>query len=121
MQLLISYVPILVMAFLALLVGVVPLVLACFIAPSAPNEAKSKPFECGFSPDEGMRVPFDIKYYLVAILFILFDLETAFLLPWSVCLKELGWHGFVVMMVFLGILTVGFIYEWKQDALTWRK
>ncbi|MDC3180850.1 NADH-quinone oxidoreductase subunit A [Gammaproteobacteria bacterium] len=114
------YVHILIFAVLAILVGVVPVLLAWFIADHQPNDAKSKPFECGFSPDSGMRVPFDIRYYLIAILFILFDLETAFLLPWAVCLDDIGYRGFALMMVFLGVLVVGFIYEWQVKALEWK-
>lgn len=119
-QLIELYLPILIFAVLAVLVGAAPVALAKLISESDPNEAKIAPFECGFSPDEGMRLPFDIKYYLIAILFILFDLETAFLLPWAVCLKTLGWFAFGLMMFFLVVLSVGFFYEWKMKALDWR-
>lgn len=114
------YLQILVFAGLAALVGIVPVLIAWMVAERAPTKAKSAPFECGFSPEQGMRLPFDIRYYLIAILFILFDLETAFLLPWAVCLEVIGWQGFWLMILFLGILVIGFIYEWKTKALEWR-
>ena len=84
-----------------------------------PDPAKLSPYECGFEAFEDARMKFDVRYYLVAILFILFDLEIAFLFPWAVALQEIGWFGFMAMMVFLAILVVGFIYEWKKGALDW--
>ena len=84
-----------------------------------PDSAKLSPSECGFEAFEDARMKFDVRYYLVAILFILFDLEIAFLFPWAVALQEIGWFGFMAMMVFLAILIVGFIYEWKKGALDW--
>ena len=84
-----------------------------------PDPDKLSPFECGFEAFEDARMKFDVRYYLVAILFILFDLEIAFLFPWAVVLQDLGWFGYSAMMVFLGILVVGFIYEWKKGALEW--
>ena len=89
------------------------------LAPNRPDSEKLSPYECGFEAFEDARMKFDVRYYLVAILFILFDLEIAFLFPWAVVLKEIGLFGFVAMMVFLGILVVGFIYEWKKGALEW--
>ena len=83
------------------------------------TEAKLSPYECGFDPFEDARIPFDVRYYLVAILFIIFDLEVAFLFPWAVSLKFIGITGFLSMMFFLLILTIGFIYEWKKGALEW--
>lgn len=82
-------------------------------------QQKILPYECGFDPFNNARVRFDIRYYLVAILFIIFDLEIAFLFPWSISLGEISWPGFLSMMVFIFILTVGFIYEWKKGALDW--
>jgi len=89
------------------------------LGPNRPDEAKNSPYECGFEAFEDARMKFDVRYYLVAILFILFDLEIAFLFPWAVVLKEVGLTGFVAAMVFLAILTVGFAYEWKKGALNW--
>ena len=84
-----------------------------------PNPDKLAPYECGFEAFEDARMKFDVRYYLIAILFILFDLEIAFLFPWAVVLKEIGLFGFVAMAIFLGILVVGFIYEWMKGALEW--
>ena len=84
-----------------------------------PNSEKLSPYECGFEAFEDARMKFDVRYYLVAILFILFDLEIAFLFPWAVVLSEIGLFGFIAMLIFLAILVVGFIYEWKKGALEW--
>ncbi len=100
-------------------VGIGPLVLGKILAPHKPNDQKNSPYECGFEAFEDARMKFDVRYYLVAILFILFDLEITFLFPWAVVLDTLGLQGFIVMMIFLGILVVGFIYEWKKGALDW--
>ena len=86
---------------------------------SRPNAARSTPYECGFEAFEDARMKFDVRYYLVAILFILFDLEIAFFFPWAVVLDEIGPYGYWSMMIFLGVLVVGFIYEWKKGALEW--
>jgi NADH-quinone oxidoreductase subunit A len=100
-------------------VGIGPLVLGKILAPHKPDDQKNSPYECGFEAFEDARMKFDVRYYLVAILFILFDLEITFLFPWAVVLDTLGLQGFIVMMIFLGILVVGFIYEWKKGALDW--
>ena len=84
-----------------------------------PDTEKSSPYECGFEAFEDARMKFDVRYYLIAILFIIFDLEIAFLFPWAVALRQIGMFGFVAMMVFLGLLVVGFVYEWKKGALEW--
>lgn len=84
-----------------------------------PDAEKLSPYECGFEAFEDARMKFDVRYYLVAILFILFDLEIAFLFPWAIVLEEIGMFGFVAMLVFLGILVVGFVYEWMKGALEW--
>jgi NADH-quinone oxidoreductase subunit A len=84
-----------------------------------PDSEKLSPYECGFEAFEDARMKFDVRYYLVAILFILFDLEIAFLFPWAIVLQEIGWFGLNAMLIFLGILVVGFIYEWKKGALEW--
>ena len=89
------------------------------LAPHRPDSEKLSSYECGFEAFEDARMKFDVRYYLVAILFILFDLEIAFLFPWAIVLKEIGMFGFVAMLIFLGILTVGFAYEWMKGALEW--
>ena len=114
-----QYFPILV--FLAIAGGIAALMVgASFVlARQNPNSEKLSPYECGFEPFEDARVRFDVRYYLVAILFIIFDLEVAFLFPWAVSLGDIGVFGFWSMVVFLAVLTVGFIYEWKKGALEW--
>ena len=114
-----QYLPILIFILLALLFGVVPLVVSRIIQPKDAYKAKNSPYECGFEPFEDARLPFDVKFYLVAILFIIFDLETAFLFPWAIVLHDLGWAGLSAMSIFLGLLIIGFIYEWKRGALEW--
>jgi NADH-quinone oxidoreductase subunit A len=114
-----NYFPILLFIAVGLAVGVAPIVLGKLVAPSRPDPEKNSPYECGFEAFEDARMKFDVRYYLVAILFILFDLEIAFLFPWAVVIQEIGMHGFVAMMVFLGVLVVGFIYEWMKGALEW--
>ena len=94
-------------------------VLARVTGTQNPDPEKNSPYECGFEAFEDARMKFDVRYYLVAILFILFDLEIAFLFPWAVVLQDIGWFGFIAMLVFLGILVVGFVYEWKKGALEW--
>ncbi|WP_144393035.1 NADH-quinone oxidoreductase subunit A [Pleionea sediminis] len=114
-----NYLPILVFIVLGLGLGV-GLELAGFIfGKNKPDDAKNSPFECGFDAFEDTRMKFDVRFYLVAILFIVFDLEIAFLFPWAVVFNELGWFGVVTMAVFLVLLVVGFIYEWKKGALEW--
>ena len=114
-----NYFPILIFLVVATAMGVVPLTLGWLLGPRRPDQAKTSPYECGFEAFEDSRMKFDVRYYLVAILFIIFDLEIAFLFPWAVVLDQIGMFGFVAMMVFLGILVVGFIYEWKKGALEW--
>ena len=99
--------------------GVLLLVLGYLFAPRKPDAAKLSPYECGFEAFEDSRMKFDVRYYLVAILFIVFDLEIAFLFPWAVVLNSIGVYGLVAMGIFLFILVVGFIYEWKKGALEW--
>jgi NADH-quinone oxidoreductase subunit A len=121
--LLANYFPILLFLAIGALVGVGSLaasgVLARLTGSQNPDAEKLSPYECGFEAFEDARMKFDVRYYLVAILFILFDLEIAFLFPWAIVLRDLGWFGVVAMAVFLGILVVGFIYEWKKGALEW--
>ena len=114
-----EYFPILLFIAVALAVGVAPMVLGKLLGPNRPDPEKLSPYECGFEAFEDARMKFDVRYYLVAILFILFDLEIAFLFPWAVVLPEIGFFGFASMMVFLLILVIGFIYEWKKGALEW--
>jgi len=114
-----NYFPILVFIAVGLMVGVGPMVAGFVLAPHRPDSEKNSPYECGFEAFEDARMKFDVRYYLIAILFILFDLEIAFLFPWAVVLEEIGLFGYVAMVIFLAILVVGFIYEWKKGALEW--
>jgi NADH-quinone oxidoreductase subunit A len=114
-----NYFPIMLFIAVGLAVGVAPIVLGKLVAPNRPDPEKNSPYECGFEAFEDARMKFDVRYYLVAILFILFDLEIAFLFPWAVAYQEIGMPGFIAMMVFLGVLIVGFIYEWMKGALEW--
>jgi NADH-quinone oxidoreductase subunit A len=114
-----QYLPVILFILVGLAVGVVPQVIGYVLGPNRPDAAKNAPYECGFEAFEDARMKFDVRYYLVAILFILFDLEIAFLFPWAVALKELGAPAFWAVVVFLGILVVGFVYEWKKGALDW--
>jgi len=114
-----EYLPILMFILVGLAVGVAPMVLGKLLGPSRPDPEKLSPYECGFEAFEDARMKFDVRYYLVAILFILFDLEIAFLFPWAVALNDIGLAGFLAMMLFLGILVVGFVYEWMTGALEW--
>ena len=114
-----QYLPVLLFILVGIAVGVIPQVLGWIIGPNRPDAEKNSPYECGFEAFEDARMKFDVRYYLVAILFILFDLEIAFLFPWAVSLGAIGFIGFLTMMVFLAILVVGFVYEWKKGALDW--
>lgn len=118
-----NYFPILIFIAVGAAIGVLPLVaskvLTVLLGDNHPDAEKLSPYECGFEAFEDARMKFDVRYYLVAILFILFDLEIAFFFPWAIVLQEIGWFGFWAMMAFLGILVAGFIYEWKKGALDW--
>ncbi|MDD2684646.1 MAG: NADH-quinone oxidoreductase subunit A [Gallionella sp.] len=114
-----NYFPVLLFVVIGIVMGVVPVILGKLVSPNRPDSEKLSPYECGFEAFEDARMKFDVRYYLVAILFILFDLEIAFLFPWAIVLKEIGTFGFVSMMIFLAILVVGFIYEWMKGALEW--
>lgn len=114
-----SYFPILVFLVVACGLSFVMLVLPMLLAKQRPDKEKLSPYECGFEPFGDARGQFDVRFYLVAILFIIFDLEVAFLFPWAVTLSETQFFGFWSMMVFLIILTIGFAYEWKKGALDW--
>ena len=114
-----AYFPILVFLVIAGGLALAMIVASFVVARQAPDSEKLSPYECGFEPFEDARMRFDVRYYLVAILFIIFDLEVAFLFPWAVSLGDIGVFGFWSMVVFLGVLTVGFIYEWMKGALEW--
>lgn len=117
--LLAEYLPILIFIGIAVGLATVMLIASFIIARQNPDSEKLSQYECGFEPFEDARTKFDVRFYLVAILFIIFDLEVAFLFPWAVSLGDIGLFGFWSMVVFLGILTVGFVYEWKKGALEW--
>ena len=114
-----EYLPILLFLFVAIVIAVALLVIGWLLGPKRPGTEKNSPYECGFEAFEDARMKFDVRYYLVAILFIIFDLEIAFLFPWAVVFKEIGMTAIVAMAIFLGILVIGFIYEWKKGALEW--
>jgi NADH-quinone oxidoreductase subunit A len=114
-----QYLPIALFMSVATVIGLSLLVLGSLLGPSKPDSEKLSPYECGFEAFEDARMKFDVRYYLVAILFIIFDLEIAFLFPWAIVLDQLGWPAIASMSVFLGLLVVGFIYEWKKGALEW--
>ena len=117
--LLTEYMPILIFMGLAAIVTLALLVVPLLVAPSNPDAEKLSPYECGFEAFDDARMKFDVKFYLVAILFIIFDLEIAFLFPWAVAFGDIGLFGFWSMMFFLAVLTIGFAYEWKKGALEW--
>jgi NADH-quinone oxidoreductase subunit A len=117
-----NYLPILLFLLVGLAFGVMPMLVGFIAGPRRPDDAKNSPYECGFEAFDDARIKFDVRYYLVAILFIIFDLEIAFLFPWAVALKSLGaaqWFALASMAVFLLILVAGFVYEWKKGALEW--
>lgn len=118
-DLLIDYLPILIFLGIAVGLSVVMILASYLVGPQRPDSEKISAYECGFEAFDDARARFDVRFYLVAILFIIFDLEVAFLFPWAVALGDIGLFGFWSMVVFLGILTVGFIYEWKKGALEW--
>ena len=114
-----NYFPVLLFIVIALVFGGILVAAGSFLGPDRPDSEKLSPYECGFEAFEDARMKFDVRYYLVAILFILFDLEIAFLFPWAAVINDIGFAGFVSMMVFLAILVVGFVYEWMKGALEW--
>ena len=114
-----NYLPILLFIAVGLVVGVAAVTMGRILGPGKPEDAKLSPYECGFEAFEDTRMKFDVRYYLVAILFIIFDLEIAFLFPWAIVLDEIGIFGFWAMMLFLAVLVVGFVYEWMKGALEW--
>ncbi len=114
-----SYLPVIIFIAVSVLIAGVLLVMPYIVAYRAPDPEKLSAYECGFNSFDDARMKFDIRFYLVSILFIIFDLEAAFLFPWAVSFNAIGWFGFFSMMVFLAVLTIGFIYEWKKGALEW--
>ncbi len=114
-----DYLPIVIFVGLAAVIGLALLVAPFLVAYKKPDPEKVSAYECGFDAFDDARMKFDVRFYLVSILFIIFDLEVAFLFPWAVAFKDVGWFGFWSMMLFLGVLTIGFIYEWKKGALEW--
>ena len=114
-----NYLPILIFMVIGLALGVILFSLGYFVFPNRPYPEKQAPYECGFEAFEDARMKFDVRYYLVAILFIIFDLEIAFFFPWAVVLREIGTTGLLAGLYFLGILTLGLVYEWRKGALDW--
>ncbi|MBT8080379.1 MAG: NADH-quinone oxidoreductase subunit A [Gammaproteobacteria bacterium] len=114
-----NYVPVLIFLGIAAAIGILLLGIGFLVGSGSKDDEKLSPYECGFEPFEDSRMKFDVRYYLVAILFIIFDLEIAFLFPWAVSLDTVGGFGLVAMAIFLAVLVVGFIYEWKKGALEW--
>jgi NADH-quinone oxidoreductase subunit A len=114
-----EYLPILVFLGIAVALALVVVLASFVVARQSPDSEKLSPYECGFEPFSDARSKFDVRFYLVSILFIIFDLEVAFLFPWAISLGDLGLFGFWSMVVFLAVLTVGFVYEWKKGALEW--
>ncbi len=114
-----NYLPVLLFIVLGVVFGLGPLVMGFMLGPNKPDSEKLSIYECGFEPFEDSRMKFDVRYYLVAILFILFDLEITFLFPWAAVLQEIGWFGLWAMVMFLALLVIGFVYEWKKGALEW--
>ena len=114
-----NYLPVLIFLAVAAALGLLLLALGFLLGKGEKSDAKLSPYECGFDEFEDARIPFDVRYYLVAILFIIFDLEIAFLFPWAIALKSIGTTGLIAMVVFLTVLVIGFIYEWNKGALEW--
>ena len=118
-DLLMNYLPIIVFLVIATGLAVIIVLASFIVSKQKPDSEKLSSYECGFEPFEDARMKFDVRFYLVSILFIIFDLEVAFLFPWAIALGKIGLYGFWSMIVFLGVLTVGFIYEWRKGALEW--
>ena len=120
-----QYLPVILFILVGAVVGIAPQVLGALLGPHRPDQAKNSPYECGFEAFEDARMKFDVRYYLIAILFILFDLEIAFLFPWATIFKEIvatpevKLFGFAEMLIFIGVLVIGYIYAWVKGALDW--
>jgi NADH-quinone oxidoreductase subunit A len=118
-QLLSAYLPLVIFMGVAGLIGVALLVAPFIVAYKNPDPEKLSAYECGFNAFDDARMKFDVRFYLVSILFIIFDLEVAYLFPWAVSFNSIGWFGFISVMIFLAVLTIGFLYEWRKGALEW--
>ena len=118
-QNIIHYLPIVIFLGIAAVLSLIMIIIPTIFAAYKPDKEKNSPYECGFEPFQDARTEFDVRFYLVAILFIIFDLEIIFLFPWAITLSKIGALGFWSMMAFIAILTIGFIYEWKKGALEW--
>jgi len=118
-QLFLDYLPLVVFIGVSLVIALALLVAPFFVAINNPDPEKVSAYECGFNAFDDARMKFDVRFYLICLLFIIFDLEIAFLFPWAVAFRDIGLFGFWSMMIFLGVLTIGFIYEWKKGALEW--
>lgn len=118
-MLLSQYLPVLIFIIIALVLGLLMFATGSLFSKHKPDATKNSAYECGFAAFENSHLPFDVKFYLIAILFIIFDLETAFFIPWAVTLRKIGLLGFGSMLIFLALLVIGFIYEWKRGALEW--
>jgi NADH-quinone oxidoreductase subunit A len=118
-ELLASYLPLVIFIGVSAVIGLALLVVPFIVAYQRPDPEKLSAYECGFNAFDDARMKFDVRFYLVSILFIIFDLEVAFLFPWAITFKDVGLFGFWSMMVFLAVLTIGFVYEWKKGALEW--
>jgi len=114
-----EYLPVLVFIVISIILATIVIIIPKIVGAYKPDAEKLSPYECGFEPFDDARTQFDVRFYLVAILFIIFDLEIAFLFPWAIVLGDIGAVGFWSMMIFLTVLTVGFVYEWKKGALEW--
>ena len=114
-----DYLPLVIFLGVSLFIAAALLIAPFIVAYSSPDPEKLSAYECGFNAFDDARMKFDVRFYLVAILFIIFDLEVAFLFPWAIVFGDLGWYGFWSMMIFLAVLTIGFVYEWKKGALEW--
>ena len=114
-----NYLPIFLFLITAFVIGGIAMAAGRLLGPNKPDAAKLSPYECGFEAFENARMKFDVRYYLVAILFIIFDLEIAFLFPWAIVLDDIGMFGFVAMIIFLLVFVIGFVYEWQKGALEW--
>jgi NADH-quinone oxidoreductase subunit A len=116
---LMSYLPVFIFMIMGVIIGVAPMAIGRLLSRKMPSEAKNAPYECGFSEFEDARIQFDIRYYLLAILFIIFDLEAAFLFPWGASLDQIGWFGYFAMIIFLLEFFLGFFYAWRKGAFDW--
>jgi NADH-quinone oxidoreductase subunit A len=114
-----AYLPLVIFIGVSVVIAGALLVLPFILAYKSPDPEKLSAYECGFNAFDDARMKFDVRFYLVAILFIIFDLEVAFLFPWAITFGDLGWYGYWSMMIFLAVLTVGFVYEWRKGALEW--